>query len=545
MPERVVICGGGVIGTSIAYFLALARRSFALHAELADKLRTELDLEWGYRRLDTLSIAASEQGDFSSLSQLESPAWVGPKAVVHSRIGTEETTAQVHPALFTRGMMTAAETNGAKLMMGTVEGIALADDGNRIAGVIVDDKVIEADAAVIAMGPWSILACQWLPLPAVYGLKGHSIVLRFEPSEPRALFVELETETGAIETPEVMPRTDGTTYVCGLSSEESLPVDPAQVREEPGAPERLRAMTAVVAPELAASEMLAQQACFRPVTMDGIPLIGPVPGVRGAYVATGHSVWGMLNGPATGEAMAELIVDGAAASVDMTHSIQAGCRYWTPRNSQPGLVNHDQENFLPVNFDQELNSRLQALDPTVTSHFVHQDAFGLHPHKRLITEVYPHPIRRNSITGNHDYFEGLTYKFLANFPESHGIDLLEDGTPVITFTASMRHRDFSDRSKYDSLLFTGDPSGEAWDQPAKRTPFVYCAPVTVPALGPDTIIARGVYLVEKEKSLTYSKDDGKCIWAYCRSDDRGETWGEIVPQQCVDDGREPAADLCH
>ncbi|MEZ4658424.1 MAG: FAD-dependent oxidoreductase [Caldilineaceae bacterium] len=48
-----------------------------------------------------------------------------------------------------------------------------------------------------------------------------------------------------------------------------------------------------------------------------IPLIGRVPGVVGAYVATGHSVWGMLNGPATGEALAELIVDGATSVVDL------------------------------------------------------------------------------------------------------------------------------------------------------------------------------------------------------------------------------------
>jgi glycine/D-amino acid oxidase-like deaminating enzyme len=42
-----------------------------------------------------------------------------------------------------------------------------------------------------------------------------------------------------------------------------------------------------------------------------------VPGVAGAYVATGHSVWGMLNAPATGEAMAELILDGSATRVDL------------------------------------------------------------------------------------------------------------------------------------------------------------------------------------------------------------------------------------
>ena len=46
-------------------------------------------------------------------------------------------------------------------------------------------------------------------------------------------------------------------------------------------------------------------------------LIGAVPGIDGAYVATGHSVWGMLNAPATGEAMSELILDGAAHHVDL------------------------------------------------------------------------------------------------------------------------------------------------------------------------------------------------------------------------------------
>ena len=50
---------------------------------------------------------------------------------------------------------------------------------------------------------------------------------------------------------------------------------------------------------------------------DGLPLIGAVPGVDGAYVATAHSVWGMLNAPATGEAVAELIADGTSSHVDL------------------------------------------------------------------------------------------------------------------------------------------------------------------------------------------------------------------------------------
>jgi glycine/D-amino acid oxidase-like deaminating enzyme len=68
---------------------------------------------------------------------------------------------------------------------------------------------------------------------------------------------------------------------------------------------------------LASATITRRQACYRPVTDDGLPLIGRVPGAAGAYVATGHGPWGMLNAPATGLALAELIVDGAAKVVDL------------------------------------------------------------------------------------------------------------------------------------------------------------------------------------------------------------------------------------
>ena len=40
--------------------------------------------------------------------------------------------------------------------------------------------------------------------------------------------------------------------------------------------------------------------------------------MNGAFVATGHSVWGILNAPATGEAMADMIVHGAVRNVDLS-----------------------------------------------------------------------------------------------------------------------------------------------------------------------------------------------------------------------------------
>ena len=75
------------------------------------------------------------------------------------------------------------------------------------------------DAVVIAMGPWSIMASSWLPLPAVFGLKGHSLVFDTGSTVPaEALFLEYREATGVSLSPEVFPRSDGTTYVCAISA---------------------------------------------------------------------------------------------------------------------------------------------------------------------------------------------------------------------------------------------------------------------------------------------------------------------------------------
>src|SRR5207253_1246262 len=46
---------------------------------------------------------------------------------------------------------------------------------------------------------------------------------------------------------------------------------------------------------------------LRPMTPDGLPAIGPVPGCSGAWVATGHAMLGVTLAPATGEAIAALV----------------------------------------------------------------------------------------------------------------------------------------------------------------------------------------------------------------------------------------------
>jgi glycine/D-amino acid oxidase-like deaminating enzyme len=214
-------------------------------------------------------------------------------------------------------MMRAAEARGAELRLGNVTG--LLRRGGNVVGVDLNGVALEGDAVVMAMGPWSVLAAQWLPLPPVFGLKGHSLVFDTGAAiPPEALFLEYAETTGITLSPEIFPRPDGTTYVCAISSESPLPTDPNLVVPDDGAIDRLKSLCDRISPILASSPVLASQACFRPVTQDGLPLIGAIPGVPGAYVAAGHSVWGILNAPATGEAVAELILDGAARAVDLS-----------------------------------------------------------------------------------------------------------------------------------------------------------------------------------------------------------------------------------
>jgi glycine/D-amino acid oxidase-like deaminating enzyme len=296
-------------GTPLA---ALARRSFALHSTFA----AEIDGDWGYRRLDTYGGEVIDPAGSRARGAPPLP-WLSGNVRVDRRLGTRQTTAQVHPAAFTTALVRAAEVHGAELRHVAASGVVRGRDGG-IEGVVADGTTIPADAVVLAMGPWSTLAAEWLPLPPVYGLKGHSLVFDTGTKvPPEALFLEQAEEDGTLLTPEVFPRADGTTYVCAISSAGPVPADPAGVAPDPGALARLEALCRRLSPAHADAPILAGQACFRPVTQDGLPLIGVLPGIPGAYVATGHSVWGILNAPATGEALAELILDGSTRTVDL------------------------------------------------------------------------------------------------------------------------------------------------------------------------------------------------------------------------------------
>ncbi|PIA27092.1 hypothetical protein AQUCO_08300055v1 [Aquilegia coerulea] len=366
--KRVIVCGGGVIGVCTAYFLAkkgasvtliekssvacaasgkaggflaldwcdggpisnLARTSFNLHRSLALELNGSQS--YGYRPLNTLSLSLTEttsssssppQQQSSSSSLL--PEWVNGFAKNPKSIGTTETTAQVHPQLFTKTLLSSAMNNyDLKLVIGELDRVEV--EQNCAKSVILKgegNRVIEADSVVLALGPWSAKLPLISSLFRISGLKAHSIVL--EPKEPslitpHALFLTYyPSHGGKPMDPEVYPRPTGEVYICGMSRDAEVPDDPEQIVGDPESIEVLKRVAGNVSSHLRDGEVTvkAEQACFLPCTDDSTPVIGELPNVKGCYVATGHSCWGILNGPATGAAVSELVLDGHSSIVDL------------------------------------------------------------------------------------------------------------------------------------------------------------------------------------------------------------------------------------
>ena len=95
---------------------------------------------------------------------------------------------------------------------------------------------------------------------------------------------------------------------CG-TTEEEVGFDESRTTE---ARDRIIESTLRMLPALESAELVLQTACLRPVAEDGVIVLGAVPGVEGAFIATGGGRQGIMMGPGMAKAAAGLIANGAA-----------------------------------------------------------------------------------------------------------------------------------------------------------------------------------------------------------------------------------------
>jgi glycine/D-amino acid oxidase-like deaminating enzyme len=207
-------------------------------------------------------------------------------------------------------------------------------EGGRVTGVHTDAGPLTAGAVVVAAGPWTraLAAGAGVELP-VSGARGWLLQTSPLPWSVAHAFQEAtwpgEAEVGAEAGPPTVAELaadpapaydEGTAFtlqqrptgaaVVGASLATSL-------REDPEHPETVRGLARRAlrfVPELAGVPVVASWSGVRPITPDGDPLIGPVPGLPGLWVAAGHGPVGVVLAPSTGRMLADHLAGGRPAA---------------------------------------------------------------------------------------------------------------------------------------------------------------------------------------------------------------------------------------
>lgn len=207
------------------------------------------------------------------------------------------------PGAYVKALAAHAVAGGARLLIARVDDIVR--EGGRVTGVRAGGETLPCDAVVIATGAWSgtLTARLGLSVP-LESERGYHLEL-WEPSAmPRNPVMVAAGKFVA--TP-----MEGRLRLAGIVEFGGLEAGPS---EAPFALLERRIRQAV--PGLSWRETRRWMG-HRPAPSDSIPLIGPVPGLSGAWCAFGHHHVGLTAGPRTGRLLAQMIA-GRQPNQDMT-----------------------------------------------------------------------------------------------------------------------------------------------------------------------------------------------------------------------------------
>jgi len=204
---------------------------------------------------------------------------------------------QVEPDSLTRGLAKRCTELGVQFRENTrVE--TFRRTGDRVDGVITADRdYVDGDALVLAAGVWSGPLSRQLgvPMPVRPG-KGYSIDYSPAPIELRTSLT-LEDARVAVTPLNGTVRLAGTMEFGGFDES----VNPVRVNAIRRA--AAEAFTDWGEP----SGEKTPWAGLRPMTPDGLPIIGKLGLLRNAYIASGHGMLGLTLAPATAEIVTEMV----------------------------------------------------------------------------------------------------------------------------------------------------------------------------------------------------------------------------------------------
>jgi glycine/D-amino acid oxidase-like deaminating enzyme len=177
----------------------------------------------------------------------------------------------------------AAAKRGAEISLGEpATGVQLMD--GRVVGVKTPSETIPCGAVVLAMGTWAPEAGAWFGVDIpVKPVKGEALRLVYRgPSSTHALN-PMGLRPGFAEQGHVLFRMDGMVSVGSTMEDTGYVSEPTQAARD-----RLMRMAVYLWPGLAEAEVKHHVYGLRPIPADGLPILGPIPGVEGGFIVTGH-----------------------------------------------------------------------------------------------------------------------------------------------------------------------------------------------------------------------------------------------------------------
>jgi glycine oxidase len=204
------------------------------------------------------------------------------------------------PEQLVRALLTDAQRLGA--VMVTDRAIRIEQAGDNVTGVIGETGRYSAEHVVVAAGAWSgLLENLPRPLP-VHPIRGQMAALPWPPAVPRAIIYHKDC------------------YLLARGGEAIVGSTMEAVGFQPGVTSaglaQIFAATLVLYPGLIRAKVRRTWAGLRPMTPDGLPIIGAEPTVRGLWYATGHGRNGILLAGITGVLIRQLL-DGQAPGVGL------------------------------------------------------------------------------------------------------------------------------------------------------------------------------------------------------------------------------------
>jgi len=356
----IVIIGAGVIGCSTAYHLAkmgmrnivvvemgqvgngssgksasmlslqfcddeltvqMANYSYSKYMQFQEELGTSID----FKKIGWLSLATKESAEklrknaelLRSLdvrTEIWSPREIKERyPEIHTEdlvLGTwGQEDGVFDPHMIMWGYMKRASEMGVRLHQGE-KAIGIEFRNGRVGGVKTDKCFLSTEVVVNAGGPWAIEIGSWvgIRIPIINLVRGILVTGPIPEIPSDRPFVEDLTK-------EWYYRPEGPGVLMGMGA---IPTENLEVQINYEMMKEMIETAAHRVPILEKASALTAWAGIRPLTEDNLPILGPVPSVKGFILNCGWGGMGIILAPLGGQLIAEYIVNGYSLTMDIT-----------------------------------------------------------------------------------------------------------------------------------------------------------------------------------------------------------------------------------